>query len=92
MGIFYVFFFLSHLGTQIISSETQQSLVSDELLWFSGISLSHNNTYEGFSYSFQFLGLFGNIPIGEVNIEDPDVINDGKTYTLLTTEASHYIS
>ena len=40
----------------------------------------------------QFLGLFGNIPIGEVNIEDPDVINEGKIYTLLTTEASHYIS
>ena len=31
-------------------SETRQSLVSDELFWsLGGISLSHNNTYTGYS-------------------------------------------
>ena len=40
----------SHPRTRIISSETRQSLVSDELFWsLGGISLSHNNTYEGYS-------------------------------------------
>ena len=48
----------SHPRTGIISSETRQSLVSDELFWSSGgISLSHNNTYEGYSYAGKFFML-----------------------------------
>ena len=40
---------------------------------------------------FSISGLFGNIDIGEVNVEDPDSINDDKDYKLTTIEAAVYV-
>ena len=40
---------------------------------------------------FLISGLFGNIDIGEVNVDDPDSINDDKEYKLMTNEAAVYV-
>lgn len=54
----------------------------------------NDNTHEaGYQYILvnNFKGLYGGIPIGEVNVEDPDENNDDKTYKLVTSEAAVFV-
>ena len=50
-----------------------------------------NKVIPVFTFVVLSLGLFGNISIGEVNIEDRDITNDDKQYTLATPEASAFV-
>ena len=47
--------------------------------------------YHCYACVVAILGLYGNIDIGEVNVEDPDSINDDKEYGLTTIEAGVFV-
>ena len=65
------------------------TLISEKLSCIQYFILGHScNTFTIVKF---VTGMFGNIDIGEVNVNDPDSINDDKEYRLLTAEAAVFV-